>query len=271
MRSALFIPPFDELADPRVLVDLAVAAEEAGWDGFFLWDHIRWREPVADVADPWIALAAIAQATERIRIGPMVTPLARRRPAKVVRETVTLDHLSGGRLTFGAGLASDSFGGELSITGEELDDRVRAEMLDESLSIVTRAWTGERVSHRGKHYTVDAMSFLPRPVQRPGVPVWIAGFAGNVRPMRRAARHDGFCTVDVPHQDDVARMAEELAGMRADEGRAGEPFDLAVALSVGTDPRPYENAGATWWLVEFPWSGLTVEQVRGVIADGPAD
>jgi len=270
MRSALFIPPFDDLADLRVLVDLAVAAEDAGWDGFFLWDHIRWREPVVDVADPWIALTAVAVATERIRIGPMITPLARRRPAKVVRETVTLDHLSGGRLTLGAGLASDSFGAELSITGEELDDRVRAEMLDESLSIITRAWTGERVAHRGKHYTVDSMSFLPRPVQRPGVPVWIAGFPGNVRPMRRAARHDGFCTVNLPHHDAVAEMAEQLVGMRADEGRSDDAFDLAVALDVGTDPRPYEKAGATWWLVGFSPSGTSAEQVRAVIQDGPA-
>jgi alkanesulfonate monooxygenase SsuD/methylene tetrahydromethanopterin reductase-like flavin-dependent oxidoreductase (luciferase family) len=103
-KRAIFLPPFDQLADPRVLVELAKAAEERGWDGFFLWDHIAYRAPVRAVADPWIALAAIAGATEKLRLGPMVTPLSRRRVQKVSRETVTLDHLSGGRLTFGVGL-----------------------------------------------------------------------------------------------------------------------------------------------------------------------
>ena len=160
----LYFPLFDELADPALVARLTAEAEEAGWDGVFVWDHVRWREPVVDVADTQIALAAIAAATERIRVGPMVTPLARRRPAKVARETATLDHLSGGRLTFGVGLGSDEFGSEYTITGEELDGRTRAAMLDEALEILQAAWSGELVRHRGEHYTVDAMRFLPRPV-----------------------------------------------------------------------------------------------------------
>jgi hypothetical protein len=123
MRSGLFVPIFDALADPALVARLAAEAEEAGWDGIFLWDHVRWREPVLEVADAWITLAAIATATQTIRLGPMVTPLARRRPVKVARETATLDRLSGGRLTLGVGLGSDRSGNELSITGEELDDR----------------------------------------------------------------------------------------------------------------------------------------------------
>lgn len=269
MRSALFIPPFDELADPLLLATLAAEAEEAGWDGVFLWDHIRWGTSVA-VADPWIALAAIAVATERIRIGPMITPLARRRPVKVARETVTLDQLSNGRLTLGAGLGTDWLASELSTTGEELDDRVRADMLDESLSILTRAWTGKKVSHHGTHYVVDGMAFLPRPVQRPGIPIWTAGFSGNRKPLRRAARHDGYCTVDVPHPDELAEMVHTLGELRVKEGRADTPFDVAVSLSVGTDPRPYAEAGATWWLVELAGSGLTAKKVRSVIRNGPA-
>ena len=106
----------------------------------------------------------------------MVTPLARRRPVKVARETATLDRLSGGRLTLGVGLGSDRFASELSITGEELDDRRRARMLDESLEILVAAWSGAPVHHRGEHYTVDGMRFLPRPIQRPGVPVGVAGY-----------------------------------------------------------------------------------------------
>ena len=192
MRSGLYIPLFDELADPALVARLCAEAEEAGWHGVFVWDHVRWHEPVVDVADTQITLAAIAGATERIRLGPMVTPLARRRPVKVARETATLDRLSNGRLTLGVGLGSDRFGSEYSITGEELDDRKRAQMLDEALEILQAAWSGELVQHRGEHYTVDGMRFLPPPVQRPGVPIWVAGFYGKPRPLRRAARYQGF-------------------------------------------------------------------------------
>jgi alkanesulfonate monooxygenase SsuD/methylene tetrahydromethanopterin reductase-like flavin-dependent oxidoreductase (luciferase family) len=174
MRSGLFFAPFEELADPITVASLGAEAEEAGWHGLFVWDHIRWREPIRQVADPWITLAAVASATETIRLGTLVTPLARRRPAKVARETATLDRLSGGRLTLGVGLGGDQFAGEFSKTGEQLDDRVRGEMLDEALEILTAAWSGEPVKHRGKHYLVDDVQFHPVPVQRPRVRVWVA-------------------------------------------------------------------------------------------------
>ena len=148
---------------------LATLAEDAGWHGIFVWDHVRWRAPVFDVADAWITLAAIATATASIRLGPMVTPLARRRPVKVARETATLDRLSGGRLTLGVGLGGNEFGDEYAMTGEERDERRRARMLDECLEILSAAWSGEPVHHHGEHYTVDGMRFLPRPVQRPGI------------------------------------------------------------------------------------------------------
>jgi alkanesulfonate monooxygenase SsuD/methylene tetrahydromethanopterin reductase-like flavin-dependent oxidoreductase (luciferase family) len=159
------VPLFDELADPAAVARLALEAEDAGWDGVFVWDHVRWREPIRHVADPWITLAAVAAVTETIRLGPMVTPLARRRPVKVARETATLDQLSEGRLILGVGLGEDRFGAELSKTGEQLDDRARGEMLDESLDILSAAWSGEMVRHRGNHYVVDGIQFLPRPVQ----------------------------------------------------------------------------------------------------------
>src|SRR6266508_553462 len=145
MRSGLWLPLFEELADPGAVARLAAEAEERGWHGVFVWDQLRWREPVRQVADPWITLAAIAAATEQVRLGPMVTPLARRRPAKVARETASLDRLSAGRLILGVGLGSDRFGGELSKTGEQLDDRLRGQMLDEALQILTAAWSGEPV------------------------------------------------------------------------------------------------------------------------------
>jgi alkanesulfonate monooxygenase SsuD/methylene tetrahydromethanopterin reductase-like flavin-dependent oxidoreductase (luciferase family) len=270
MRFGLYIPPFDELADPALVARLCAQAEEAGWDGAFVWDQVRWREPVAAVADPQITLAAIAAATESIRLGPMITPLARRRPAKVARETATLDRLSDGRLTLGVGLGSDEFASEYSITGEELDDRKRARMLDEALGILQAAWTGEPVQHRGEHYTIDAMRFLPRPVQRPGVPIWVAGFYGRSRPLRRAIRYQGFFPVGIEHPDQVAEISAELRRLgRETSAGPAEPFDIAVELDPGTDPAPYAAAGATWGLVAFPWNPVSVDQVRGVIREGP--
>ena len=264
------MPLFDALADPAVVARLCAEAEEAGWHGVFVWDNLRFEEPVVDVADPWITLAAMATATERIRLGPMVTPLARRRPVKVARETATLDRLSGGRLTLGVGLGSDGFASEYSITGEELDDRRRASMLDDSLEILAAAWSGETVHHRGKHYIVDGMRFLPRPVQRPGVPVWVAGYYGKPRPVRRAARQQGFFPLGLDHAEQLAEVVADLSALRRKAGRdPAEPYDVVVALPPGGDPEPYAAAGATWWLVEFQWDALSVDQVRTVIRDGP--
>jgi alkanesulfonate monooxygenase SsuD/methylene tetrahydromethanopterin reductase-like flavin-dependent oxidoreductase (luciferase family) len=269
VRSGLYLPLFDELADPTAVAGLSAEAEEAGWHGVFVWDQVRWREPVLGVADPWVTLAAVAASTEAIRIGPMVTPLARRRPAKVARETATLDLLSGGRLTLGVGLGSDEFANELSITGEELDARRRAAMLDEALEILAAAWSGAPVLHRGEHYTVDGMRFLPRPVQRPGVPVWVAAYSRNVGPLRRAARYQGFFPANPEDSDELAELVARVTTLRHEAGTDAAPYDFVAALPPGTDPAPYATAGATWWLVEFPAESLTVDQVRGVIRDGP--
>ena len=270
MRSGLFVPLFDPLADPAAVARLAAEAEEAGWDGFFVWDQIRWREPVAAVGDTQITLAAIAAATERIRLGPLVTPLARRRPAKVARETAALDLLSGGRLTLGVGLGAENFANEYSITGEELDDRRRAGMLDEALEIVVAAWAGEPLHHRGEHYTVDGMRFLPRPVQRPRVPVWVAGFPGKAKPMRRAARYDGFFPVNLDSADQLAEIVARVGDLRQEAGHSlTEPYDVVAALEPGVDPTAYGEAGATWWLAAPEWEGISIDQVRGVIRDGP--
>jgi alkanesulfonate monooxygenase SsuD/methylene tetrahydromethanopterin reductase-like flavin-dependent oxidoreductase (luciferase family) len=271
MRAGLYVPLFDPLADPAVVARLAAEAEEAGWDGLFLWDQIRWREPVAAVGDTQVTLAAIATATERIRFGPLVTPLARRRPAKVARETVALDLLSGGRLTLGVGLGSDRFAGEYSSTGEELDDRRRARMLDEALEILNSAWSGEPVHHRGEHYTVDGVRFLPRPIQRPGVPVWVAGFPGKPRPERRAARYDGFFPVNLDSADQLAEIVARVGALREEAGRApDEPYEVIAALEPDIDPAPYREAGATWWLLAPEWEGILVDEVRGVIREGHA-
>ena len=264
MRSALWLPLFDQLADPRTVARLAAEAEEHGWHALFVWDHVRWRPPVREVADPWVTLTAAAMVTERLRLGPMITPLARRRPVKVARETASLDLLSSGRLTLGVGVGSDRFGAEYSATGEGGDEKTRGRRLDEALAILTAAWSGDPVRHHGAHYTVDDMTFLPRPVQRPGIPVWVGGFPGRQRPMQRAARHDGYVPVNLEHPDQLAEAAAIIAGLRGPG-----PYDIAVELAPGTDPRPYAAAGATWWLTAFDPEAVTVDEVRGVLRAGP--
>ena len=267
VRSAVWLPLFDELADPLCIARLAARAEAAGWHGFFVWDHLSWRQPITSVADPWITLAAIAAATTSLRIGPMVTPLARRRPAKLARETATLDRLSAGRLILGAGLGSDRFGGEFSKTGDETDDRTRAAMLDEALGILTAAWTGHPVRHRGRHYVVDDITFLPRPTQ-PTIPIWVAGFPDKPRPLLRAAGYQGYFAVNLRSPEDIAQAAAAIAAHR---GAASEPsgYDIVAPRPPGTDFTAYQDAGATWWLTDFDPTTITVADVRGVIDDGP--
>jgi alkanesulfonate monooxygenase SsuD/methylene tetrahydromethanopterin reductase-like flavin-dependent oxidoreductase (luciferase family) len=266
IKSGLWFPLFDELADPRVAVWLAVEAEEAGWDGVFFWDHINWDDSVTRLADPWIVMSAAAQVTERVKLGPMVTSLPRRRPAKVARETASLDVLSDGRLILGVGLGSDRFGREYSATGDETDDRLRGEMLDESIAILQAAWTGERVEHHGAHYTIDGLTFLPTPSHP--VAIWSAGFAGKRKPMERAARLDGFVPVNIDSADQVAEIWATLAELRADDTA---PFDLAVEIEAKADVAAYAAAGATWWLTGFSGATVTEDEVRGVLRDGPAD
>ncbi len=262
MRTGVFLPIFDELADPATLARLAVRAEDRGWDGVFLWDHVMYRPPVTSATDPWIALAAMAAATERVRIGPMVTPLARRRPWIVARQAVAIDHLSGGRFVLGLGLGLDSSGGELSRFGEEVDDRRRAGMLDEGLDVLTGLLRGERVDHHGEHYTVDDVTFLPAPVRADGIPIWLAARWPNRRPVARALRHDGVFLIDTDDPD-------SLAGIVADAAELGRPFDVVVEDDAGADAAPWRAAGATWWLAGFEPFGVTAAAVEAAIDAGP--
>lgn len=249
MKHAIDVGPFDELADPRILAELAAAAEERGWDGFFLWDHIRYRAPVRAVADPWVALAAVACVTSSLRLGPLVTPLSRRRVHKVARETVTLDVLSSGRLTLGVGLGSPR-NGEFEPFGEVTDPRERARLLDQGLEDLTRYWAGE---------------FEPVPVQRPRIPVWVAGEWPHRRPVRRALRWDGLFPIGLPGPEALAQLVGEIRDARS----GGDSFDVIVDLSPADDPRPWAQAGATWVVTDFGMQPALAE-VREVIDAGPA-
>jgi len=249
-RHGIFVAPFDELYDPAELARLAVRAEEHGWDGFFLWDHVRYRAPVHAVADPWIAMAAIATLTRRIVFGPLITPLARRRPHKLARETVTLDHLSNGRLILGVGLGSDSSREFEDFEPDAVAPHDRARLLDEGLAALARYWGGE---------------FLPPPVQQPRIPVWVAGRWPNRRPLHRAVHWDGYFPIDLAGPQMLAELAGELHELRGPDAGA---FDVAVTDAPGSDWAAWEAAGATWCLTGWD-AQPRLGDVRAAIDAGP--
>jgi alkanesulfonate monooxygenase SsuD/methylene tetrahydromethanopterin reductase-like flavin-dependent oxidoreductase (luciferase family) len=245
----IYLAPFDELCDPRKVARLAARAEERGWDGFFVWDHIVYSAPVRGVADPWVTLSAVACATERLRLGPMVTPPSRRRIQKLTREAVTLDHLSAGRLVLGLGLGSARHG-ELAPFGEVEDPPEQARLLDAALERLAAYWAG---------------GLEPPPVQRPRIPIWLAARWPSRRPVRRAARFDGVFPIDLPGPEAVAELVEEMAALR---GAEAGPFDVVVTNPPGTDPAPWAAAGATWCLTGFG-PQPTEAGVRAAIDAGP--
>lgn len=257
MQYAIYMPPGDQFADPRLLADLAQEAEQAGWDGFFIWDHVVLG--CSDrVLDPWVGLSAVAMVTRRMRIGTMVTPIPRRRPWKLARETATLDRLSNGRLTLGVGTGLGAK--EWDDLGEETSPKARGEMLDEALQVLTGLWRGESFSFQGKYYHVKDACFLPTPLQ-PRIPIWVGGFWPRKAPMRRAARYDGvYPLFDVWQEPQkLERFKEAVAFVRA-QRPAAETFDiLAIGGTRSSQDceavRLYQEAGATWWMEAIdPWS-----------------
>lgn len=262
MRYGLSLANLGTYSDPRVVVDVARAAEDSGWDGIFLWDHLAfvWGTPAAD---PWVTLAAIASRTERIRIGTGVTPVARRRPHVLAHQVATLDLLSGGRVIFGAGLGGSA--SEFSKFGEPGDARERAAMLDEGLDVLRALWSGDEVTHRGTHYTVDGVTLAPAPVQQP-LPIWIGG---NRPPsLRRAARWDGWCA-DTADPAGMTLSPDEFARSIETIGRS-DGFTVAVLGRSGSaDPRAYEAAGATWWLESVHDKRGTFDEMLALVRAGP--
>ncbi len=260
VRCSINIPNFGDFADARAVAETAVAAEAAGWDALLIWDHVvhdKQQRRGQPFGDPWMLLTAAALATSHLRLGTLVTPVARRRPEQLARQVATLDALSGGRVIFGAGLGGpieDEFGS----FGDVTDPVVLAERLDEGLELLCRYWSGETVSHTGAHYRVHDVRLLPATVQRPRPPVWIGGFWPARRPMRRAARWDGaaplFATArhgEIPSATDVRELVAYLDRHRADPTA---PFEIVLGGATSGHPgeagdqiAPLIEAGATWW------------------------
>ncbi|MEO3754133.1 TIGR03619 family F420-dependent LLM class oxidoreductase [Streptomyces sp. B6B3] len=273
MRYGVDICTLGEYAEPARVVEMAQAAEAAGWDAVFVWDHLAFAWGVPS-ADPWVLLAAVAQATTRVRLGPAVTPLPRRRPAVVAHAVATLDRLSGGRVVLGVG--AGGVPAEFTAFREPAEPRVRAGMLDEALEVVTSLWRGEPVDFAGEHYAVDGVTLAPLPVQRPRVPIWVGGDSRAAR--RRAARWDGWIIGGDNEQGEMTRapasLVEDLAHIRELRGSSPDvPFDVAMTgVSGGPEDgvfAPYEAAGVTWWLEHLSARRAPHERLLSRIAAGP--
>lgn len=278
MRYGLSLASAGAYGDARTLGKLAQLAEESGWDGVFLEDYIiHWCEDHITF-DPWIALAAMALRTERITLGMTVTPLSRRRPWKLAREAMTLDHLSNGRFVLGIGIGN---GNDTDFTGfgEVTDAKARAGMVDEAIEVIVGLWSGERFSYHGKHYQIQDVTFLPKPAQQPRIPIWVGGGYPLKGPLERAARWDGAClykfTDGGPFADLTPDEVRDLRAFVEARRTAATPFEITVGgRERGEDwerDRAYiaaiAEAGATWWGEHIPPGEIDV--MREAIARGP--
>jgi len=262
VRYGICLANFGTYSDPSVPVRLAQAAEASGWDGVFIWDHLAfaWGPPAAD---PWTVLAAIATSTEHVRLGTAVTPVARRRPHVLAHQVATLDNLSGGRVTFGAGLGGVT--SEFGKFGEPTDAKVRAAMLDEGLELLRQFWSGEEVTHRGEHYTVEGVTLSPAPRQE-RLPIWIGG--NRSASLRRAARWDGWLA-DSADPTGMTLTPDDISRSIATIGRADD-YDVAVLGQRDSgDPAAYAQAGATWWLENLHDQRGGLDEMLALVQQGP--
>ena len=255
MRFSVNVPCFGDFADPRNVVKVAVAAEEAGWDGLFVWDHlVHGFHGGRPFGDPWMLLTAAALSTSRLRLGTLVTPVARRRPQALARQVATLDVLTGGRVTLGVGLGGP-IDDEYGRFGDTTDPVELARRLDEGLALLPAFWSGSAVNHEGPHYTVRDVTLLPATVQQPRVPIWVAGVWPHRPPMRRAARWDGVVPLFESARYGVVPPLEDVRAMLTYVGEQRGSLDgFDVVLGGLTAPGsaadivgPYAEAGATWW------------------------
>jgi alkanesulfonate monooxygenase SsuD/methylene tetrahydromethanopterin reductase-like flavin-dependent oxidoreductase (luciferase family) len=253
MKFGIYLPNFGAYGDARVLTNLAQDAENSGWEGFFIWDHVAgWTLPMVD---PWVALAAISFSTHRIRIGTTVTPIPRRRPWKLAREAVSIDQLSGGRLTLGVGIGGGE--AEWAHLGEQPDLKKRGAMLDEALSVLVGLWSGEPFSYAGQYYHIENAHFLPKPLQQPHIPIWVGGIWPSKAPFRRAANWDGaFPLFQVEENEQELAQLGDLVRYLSKHRKHEQPLEIII-MGVTASAESKEAAdlveqradlGATWWL-----------------------
>lgn len=273
MHHGIVVVPFGQYADPNYVVQLGQAAEVAGWEGLFVWDHLAFTWGIPS-GNPWVILSAVAQATDNMKIGTGVTPLPRHRPHVLANLLTTLDMLSNGRLIFGAGLGA--IPEEFSAFGENDDLKQRSIMVDEGLEIIEQMMSGDPVTYKGKYYSVENITLAPLPVQRPRIPIWIGGESSPA--LRRAARWDGWIAGIDDEQGNITKTPDELNRQASiiNKLRSNPDIPFEVALmgqAYGKDrslTSEYESAGATWWLeIVAPLLGSHEEMLERIQAGSP--
>ncbi len=282
MKYGINIPNFGWFGDIDLLVDIAIDVEAAGWEAFFLWDHLlvfKQEDMVTKFVDPWIALSAVACQTNKIRLGPLITPLPRRRPWKVAREAVSLDYLSNGRLVLGVGIGAPP-DVEFDYFGEASDAKIRAQKLDESLDIITGLWSGKPFSYKGQHYQLEEMTFLPKPKQEPRIPIWVGGGVPNKAPFRRAAHYDGVAPVHSKWPEPVTpKLLDDVLEIIRFERKDLTNYDVIICgETTGNDSaidreriESWIQAGATWFLEDIHGLRAEVDELRERIKAGPPE
>lgn len=280
MKFGINLPNFGWFGEINTLVEVAIEAEEAGWDGFFLWDHMlvfKQNDMTLPFVDPWVAFAAIACNTSKMRFGPLVTPLPRRRPWKVAREVLTLDHLSKGRIILGVGIGAPP-DVEFDYFSEESNSKIRARQLDESLDIITGLWSGETFSYNGEYYRLEEMTFLPKPYQTPRIPIWVGGGVPHKAPFQRAARYDGVAPVHSKWPEPVKpEDLDDVLKIVQAERKDLDGYDIVISgETTGTDSQkdndiltPWIERGATWWLEDINGIRADIDDLRERIRAGP--
>jgi alkanesulfonate monooxygenase SsuD/methylene tetrahydromethanopterin reductase-like flavin-dependent oxidoreductase (luciferase family) len=272
----LYVPNFGKASSPAMYAELALEAEKNDWDGFFLWDHlVEWDKRIP-LFDSFTLLAAIAMNTRSIRIGTTVSPLPRFKPWIVARQTTSLDHLSNGRMTLGAGLGGEETT-DYERFGEVADTRILAEKLDESLEIIAGLWSGKEFGFNGKHYRIGNTVFLPPPIQKPRIPIWVGGFWPRRGPFLRAARWDGVIPLVLPER--LARpteLREICAFIRKHRGNLTDYDVVGINWTTGMNMErnaekvsQYANAGITWWLESLYTMRDSPERMLKRIRAGP--
>ena len=279
MKYAVNLPNGRKSGEPRKLAEFAQLAELSGWDGVFVEDYVIWQgHNDAPTFDPWVALAAMAVATQSVRLGTMVTPIARRRPWKLAKEAVTLDHLSGGRLILGVGVGETETDSSFTRFGEATDAKQRAAMVDEALGLLARLWSGEEVTFTGRFYQIEGARLLPKPLQRPRIPIWIGGVWPLKGPARRAMRWDGACLYKRPPDEDFTPTdVRDLVALARGRPQGSAGFDIVVGHASWQRAKDAERerayiaslaeAGATWWSQYI--SPDSEKAMRRTIGEGP--
>lgn len=232
------------------IVEIAKFAEELGFEGVLMADHVFFprdhkglypysedgkHSPIevdTPYPDPWVAAAAMAQATSRLKFATMVYVMPLRHPAVVAKSVASASVLSGGRVILGvsAGWMADEFDA-LGIPFEE-----RGPRLDEGLEIVQKFWSGDWASHDGKYYQFEEATTAPQPTAK--VPIYIGGASAPA--IRRAAKYDGWMGAGNTLEE-AEEILRTIGSMRQENGKSGEPFDAMVPLLASPSVDDYKR------------------------------